>query len=788
MVGLVAAAWCQVHAGGLTLVSEGQPQAVLIAAETTNAIRAATAIQAYVRQITGATLPLAVEGQEREIRLPVTVLVGPTRAARELQVAIPSGFDPGVRPDAFAEEGYVFKTADSVLVVAGNDDGPYQGTLYAAYALLERLGCRFYFPGAWGEVVPEQPTLVVPDLDVVSRPDFPMRCIWLSGWVPKTREEADLYENDWCPKVGLMSGRGLYPLAFDGSLAGPVPPKDYAEPHPEFFALNPQGQRPITAKTPPVKAMLCLSNTNMFETYLRNVRDGLEGRRTVLSVNESGVGISPPDGAPYCFCPECQAMSQNFQYPTYIHRAMQSEEYFGFAARLAREFPDRWVATMAYALREMPPQGVTLSSNMAVTLAPISCCVLHPNNHPACWRRQEFARILDQWRRRTPHVIIRDYTPGFLTGMWVPERDAANMASQVPHYKQIGIKGFRREGRKAFMQTWITYYLCAKLFWDAGADVEALKRDFYQTFFGPAAGPHVQAWWEACEEALLASTAHVHEDWLINHIYTSEFVAGIRRHVEAAQASFATDAQRGRIQAFTLIADHLAAYADMNEAERRLDYAAAADACRRMTECKDKLNAIYSFFITVNRNNPRPAFAEGRQLRFEKLAALLDGREGRLVAPLPLEMKFRRDRFNEGVLAEWYAPGCDDSNWDKKNTYYTWDQQDAPEDEKGHDYDGYGWYRSTFEVPADFAGKPVRLWLGGVLNEGWVWINGRYAGHKPHALWWSGDRELDLDISSLVTPGRPNTLAIRIWNDAEIGGLYRRGFAYSPVRSEPALD
>jgi hypothetical protein len=83
-------------------------------------------------------------------------------------------------------------------------------------------------------------------------------------------------------------------------------------------------------------------------------------------------------------------------------------------------------------------------------------------------------------------------------------------------------------------------------------------------------------------------------------------------------------------------------------------------------------------------------------------------------------------------------------------------------------------------VDKGFVGKPVHLFLGGVINEAWVWVNGKYAGHRAHRLWWHGSREVELDVSDLIEPGKPNTVAIRVWNDAEIGGLYRRGFFWSP--------
>lgn len=46
------------------------------------------------------------------------------------------------------------------------------------YAFLERyLGCRWFWPGELGMVVPKQPTLRVGQIDEISRPDFPIRWI-----------------------------------------------------------------------------------------------------------------------------------------------------------------------------------------------------------------------------------------------------------------------------------------------------------------------------------------------------------------------------------------------------------------------------------------------------------------------------------------------------------------------------------------------------------------------------------------------------------------------------------
>ena len=59
----------------------------------------------------------------------------------------------------------------------------------------------------------------------------------------------------------------------------------------------------------------------------------------------------------------------------------------------------------------------------------------------------------------------------------------------------MDLRGFNAEGRKAFMQTWIIYYITAKLLWDSDTNIEEIKKDFYNMFFGFEAGKHVQEWW-----------------------------------------------------------------------------------------------------------------------------------------------------------------------------------------------------------------------------------------------------------------------------------------------------
>ena len=767
----------RVNAADLTIVLDGKPNAVIIVAPQPKAAQAAAEIQKYIEKMSGAKLPIVNEPDADTSGLPVTIAVGHTQIAAKERVKIPSGYEEVVGdPKVFEEEGFVIKTKGIAIILGGNSDGPYQGTIYAGYEFLERLGCRFYFPGEWGEVVPEKKTITFPDTDLLSTPDFALRNVSMGGWIPSTAEEGAIYYGDWSRKVKFSSG-SYYPSVGDGFLGYLLPPSEFMEKDPTLYAMNQQGSReqPMSFNN---GVMLSLVNPRTFDLAVQNLTEAFAGKRQMGNVSRNGFGISPPDGAAYDYDPEAVKKNQNFDYPTYIHHSQTSEEFFDFAARLARKFPDKWAATMAYAGREMPPQGVAIPPNLTVMYAPISSCVLHAGNDPSCWRRTETISIMRQWCRLSSHVYLYDYNPGFLLGAFVPERDVANFAQNVKLYKEMKLKGFAPEGRKAFMQTWISYYMRSKLMWDADADVEALKKDFYTTFFGPEAGPFVQQWWDECEQALGASTMHCHEDWLVNHVYTVPFTTRLHQYVEQAARCAMTPKQKERFDAFALIADHLEAFAVMEEAEKNQDYPEAARQAQRMEDDKAKLMATYSFFLGPVQH---PGFTNGRVIRYNQLAQMVDGEVGKRVADIPMEARFKRDRFNEGVLAEWYLPSHDDNTWENKNTFYTWDAQDKPEDDKGHDYDGYGWYRIPVDVPRDAVDKPLNLHLGGVINEGWVWVNGQYVGHRPWLLWWAGriPLEMDVDITGKVKAGQ-NTITVRVWNNAEIGGLYRRGFLWTP--------
>ncbi len=70
-----------------------------------------------------------------------------------------------------------------------------------------------------------------------------------------------------------------------------------------------------------------------------------------------------------------------------------------------------------------------------------------------------------------------------------------------------------------------------------------------------------------------------------------------------------------------------------------------------------------------------------------------------------------------------------------------------------------GWFRRTFDVPADWSGEGVALKLGSVNYVADLWLNGHYLGYHE-----GGSTPFAFDVSRWLRPGLPNTLAVRVDN------------------------
>jgi len=145
-------------------------------------------------------------------------------------------------------------------------------------------------------------------------------------------------------------------------------------------------------------------------------------------------------------------------------------------------------------------------------------------------------------------------------------------------------------------------------------------------------------------------------------------------------------------------------------------------------------------------------------------------------------------RFHRGGAQGAEAPDFDDSKWRKLDLPHDWSIEDLPEKRSPFDPDaisqvsggftvgGTGWYRKTFDVPAEAKGKRIVIQFDGVYMNADVWLNGQQLGSHPYgytSFWY--------DLTDKIKFGGANTLAVKVKNEGENSRWYSGSGIYRHV-------
>lgn len=109
----------------------------------------------------------------------------------------------------------------------------------------------------------------------------------------------------------------------------------------------------------------------------------------------------------------------------------------------------------------------------------------------------------------------------------------------------------------------------------------------------------------------------------------------------------------------------------------------------------------------------------------------------------------------------WADPSVDISGWKKMRLPQYWEDAGLP------GYDGVVWFRKTFELPAEWAGRDLVLNLGPVDDRDTTFLNGVRVGAMNQ---WDAPRSYRVH-AGLLKPG-VNTIAVRVLDTGGGGGIY----------------
>ncbi len=127
-------------------------------------------------------------------------------------------------------------------------------------------------------------------------------------------------------------------------------------------------------------------------------------------------------------------------------------------------------------------------------------------------------------------------------------------------------------------------------------------------------------------------------------------------------------------------------------------------------------------------------------------------------------------KFSVGDNPAWANENWDDSDWDRIKVPASWESQGYD------DYNGYAWYRKTFEWDNfDDIASPIYLLLGSIDDADEAYLNGKLIGKKgsfpPNfATGWAHLRAYRIPKELLKSKGK-NTIAVRVYDYNEGGGI-----------------
>ncbi len=381
------------------IVVDGVSDYVIVRGENAyiSEITASTELQKYLKQITGVEIPVVTDST---VAVEKEIVVGKTNREN----------DGAFNRDELGQDGFVIKTDGSKLYLVG---GEQRGTLYSVYEFLEAyLGCRFYTANV--EKIPEMKTVSLEKIEEDKQiPVFEYReidwtCFSNGYYCAKRKVNGDFAHGnvEQYNRIYEEVGGPYFTPADDGhNLQRIIPASMFAE-HPEYFALNEDGERTTD--------QLCFTNPDVFQItldYLRNLK-ATYPYSTFIPISQNDVGG-------YCHCDECEKVNQE-------EGGVNSGPMLRFVNKVASvlkdEMPDTYVWTYAYQGTREAPVNTVPEKNVIIWLCSIECCFSHTfeecskldhaeNNDKKSTKT--FVQDLKDWTAITDKLYIWNYSTNF---------------------------------------------------------------------------------------------------------------------------------------------------------------------------------------------------------------------------------------------------------------------------------------------------------------------------------------------------------------------------------------
>jgi len=433
---------------------------------------AASELQHWMKEISGIEIPI---GDIEEEYSGPQIIVGYNDLVRQKTGAdAPSDLDESFR--------YCNNGAD--IFIYG---GKMRGTMYGVMSFLENeFGCRWYTPAV--SIIPPKDRLVFDRFD--------------HSEMPGVRVRNDLYFEAFNPiwaarnkMNGAMSFRqqpgGVECYWGVHTFFQLMPPSEFFADHPEYYGL-------VDGKRIPDYTHLCLSNPDVLKIITERIRKIMVENPEYLIFD-----ISQNDWDDPCQCENCQAIVKKVGSESGIVIWFVNQ----VAEAVEKEFPDKFIGTLAYRYTRTPPKYIHPRSNVVVRFCSVECCFAH--DFKTCPENQSFLRDLEAWSEIAPNMYIWDYVVNF-----------SHYIMPFPNFKvlQSNIQTFRENNSINIMEQGnqdkggefgeLRAYLISKLLWNPDCNVENVIDDFMYGYYGRA-GKYIRQYFDLLHGRITPET-HIH--------------------------------------------------------------------------------------------------------------------------------------------------------------------------------------------------------------------------------------------------------------------------------------
>ena len=243
-----------------------------------------------------------------------------------------------------------------------------------------------------------------------------------------------------------------------------LPPQDYFETHPEYYALR-NGVR--------LKDQICLSHPDVLDIVCVNL-----GNEIAKNPKAKYWSVSQMDNYNYCECDACK------------HTDSVEQSHAGtmlrFVNEVAKRFPKQIISTLAYQYTRSAPVLTKPEANVNIMLCTIE------ENRAKSLRGTGFETDLKNWANLTHNILIWDYVINF-SHMVMPFPNWPTLQENLQMFQDYGVQLLFEQGYNApssEMQP-LRAYLLSKWSWDPQLNADTLIENFTNYFYGPA-GPMVR--------------------------------------------------------------------------------------------------------------------------------------------------------------------------------------------------------------------------------------------------------------------------------------------------------